>query len=203
MPELAHEFVVGEFVECVCAESIAARHALIGDALRVASEGEDATADRTLESIPPAGPVREVRLDDPTLPFTPTEAPSFSDIAVVPSARPRRNRWRSVAVLSACLGLAASILHLSRPLHAPVLPPSTDAAAAYLPVVPASRPAASHGTASSSTPLAELPPAPSGAPAQPTAGPTTPKPRAKCAGSAHCTPAQRRAKARAVPDYGI
>jgi serine/threonine-protein kinase len=192
MPELAHEFVVGEFVECVCAESIAARRALIGDALRAATECED--AERTLESVPPAGPVRKLHVDDPTLPFTPTEAPSFSDIAVVPSARPRRSRWWSVAVLSACLGLVASILHLSRSLHAPALPPSTDAAAAYLPVLPSSRPAARHGIASSASALAEPPPAASGEPpaAEPAAGPTTPKPRGK-----------RRAKGRVVPDYGI
>jgi tRNA A-37 threonylcarbamoyl transferase component Bud32 len=202
MPELAHEFVVGEFVECVCADSIAARRALIGNALRVAGEWEDAAAERTLESVPPAGPVRKV--EDPTLQFTPTEAPSFSDIAVVPSVRPRRIRWWSVAVLSACLGLVASVLHLSRSLHAPALPPSTDAAAVYLPVSPYSRPAPNHGAAGSSSPLPEPPPAASGvAPSQePTAAPVTPKLNARCAGSGRCAP-QRRAKARAVPDYGI
>ena len=194
MPELAHEFVVGEFVECVCAESIAARRALIGDALRVAGEREDAMAERTLESVPPAGPVRKVHVDDPTLPFTPTEAPSFSDIAVVPSERPRRSRWWSVAVLSACLGLVASVLHLSRSLHAPALPPSSELPYAHLAAPSSSPPSPSSAAAVSSAPVAQA-----SASAEAAPGPTTPQARAGAGGSRR----GRRSKSRTVPDYGI
>jgi len=194
MPELAHEFVVGEFVECVCADSITARRALIGDALRVASEREDATAERTLESVPPTTPQR----DEPTLQFGPSEAPSFSaDIAGVPSAHPRKRRWRSWAAVLACAGLLASVPYLSRWLLAPALPAPTDAAATPAPALPSALPTPSSAAAASSSP-----PAAPVASTEPAADPP-PKPRGKCGGSGSCAPAPRRGKARTVPDYGI
>jgi eukaryotic-like serine/threonine-protein kinase len=195
LPELAHEFVVGEFVECVCADSIAARRALIGDALRVAGECEDAMAERTLESVPPTTPLH----DEPTVQFAPSEAPSFSaDIAGVPTGHPRRKRWRSWAAALACAGLVLAVPYFYRSRLVPALPAATDAAVASPPALPPSLPAPSSAAPASSTPLAEPL-----ASTEPAAAPAARETRGKTAGSRRGTPVIRRSKSRTVPDYGI